>query len=134
MESIVFRYRARELTSGETFEKLSRFPILQFSNFLKKMRPKIRRLLSKIKKNNMQNNRIFASSEADFEVITRKVDPSALCGRNLQDFHASCNIVCCLPVPAVKVIFHNRRKPCPVCIIMQVAEAEILFNNIPNFG
>ena len=38
------------------------------------MRFKVKRLLPKPRKNNRWNHRIFASSEADFEVITRKVD------------------------------------------------------------
>ena len=59
---------------------------------------------------------------------------SSLCGGTAQNFMSLKDIKCSLPAPAVKFVFSDVSESGSFGIIVKMANAEILLNNITKFG
>jgi hypothetical protein len=57
-----------------------------------------------------------------------------LYNRPQDDFHSSDHVEGRLPEPAVELVLDDGGKPCPFGPIMQVADAEVLLDDISDFG
>jgi hypothetical protein len=60
--------------------------------------------------------------------------PIHLYGGQLQYFEPFCDIVGCLSEPAIDLVCFHLWEPGPFGIILQVADAKVLFNDIARFG
>jgi len=72
--------------------------------------------------------------EGDATGFSLRAHRCPLCGHWPQDFHPFENIVCRLVEPAVQFVFCLIGEPGPLGSIMQMADAEILFDNIAHLG
>ena len=50
------------------------------------------------------------------------------------NFHSPEYIESGLPEPGIQIVFHNRCKPCPLGLVMKMADSKILFDDVAHLG